>query len=148
MMSLYAPIPWPDDLKLAVDKVLESAGKTYKGKYGEVLRVDEIQAVGPGRYTAQFTWTYPLRLFGEEENIPPSPLDGDPVPELFDSKGNKWGRLPGKTSLRIANGNAIHTATVIFQVAAGQGEPARLVLIDMRTTRIEVPFAFQNVALE
>jgi hypothetical protein len=143
--SYTAQVKTPVEV-LTVEKVLESIGKSFKGKHGEDICVEEIQAAGPGSYTSLFTWTFPLRPFGEEKT--PPDMDGDLVPELFDGKGNKWGRLPGQGGIRMAKGKVIQTANVIFQADAGQGEPARLVVNDLRTTHIDIPFMFQKVPLE
>jgi hypothetical protein len=149
--SYTVQIKTPEE-RLTVDKVLESVGKIYNnGKHGETFSVDEFQTIGPGKYSARFTWTIPLvdPFGGGHDAWGWDDLVGDPVAEIFDSKGNKLDRLPSKgISVQVVKGAAVHKATVVFQANAGQSEPARLVLIDMRPKRFEVPFMFQNVPLE
>ncbi len=146
--SYTVQIKIPED-RLTVGKVLESTGKIYDYKHGQTFSVDKFQIIGPGKYSAQFTWTIPLVDPFGGGHADWDDLVGDPIPELFDSKGNKLDRLPSKgISVQVVKGAAVHKAIVVFQTKAGQGEPARLVLIDMRPKRFDVPFTFQNVPLE
>ena len=115
---------------LTVDKVFESAGQIYKGKHGETFSVDEFQIIRPGKYSARFTWTIPVRLDPFGGGHAQDDLVGDPVPELFDSKGNKLDRFPGRFS------------TTQHFTGVGQRHDERMVTPGAVVSHVHAYFAF------
>jgi hypothetical protein len=154
---------------LAIDDVLKAAGKSAKGKDGAAMELVEISKQDNGEVRvrvrmdlAQGGNALPgavriLRGGGMVQQIqirggPPVQFGGQGntsgLPSLVDAQGKSYQlvRLLGSDQ-RVMNNFFSQEVTILFRPAAGQGEPARLVLNGRRDAHVQATFSFKDVPL-
>jgi len=122
-----------------VDNVLKSAGQKVDGKTGGWLLVNQVTR-GDGVISVR------LEML---TNLNSRPGAGPTLGlTLTDDRGQEFlqADLPTWTVL-VVDGTTVHQITARF-MAAGLGEPARLVYSDTRIVTLEVPFTFKDVPVK
>jgi hypothetical protein len=159
--TLAARVRTPPEPLVTVKDVLKATDKTFEAADGTVLRVTEAKLESDGLYKVQVSVTPPppttdvdalglgVRFVRINRNLPGkvsvSSKEGNCPLTLYDARGRPFRLTTGDF---LADGNSQQKSfTLIFQPTEGQGEPARLVYTERRTTLIEVPFVLKNVPL-
>lgn len=160
---------------LAVDNILKAAGTTAKGKSGGSLQVHSVDKLPGGDIQVKLTMENlpgqnPAGMIGGMIQVQGQgviqirqlQVNGNRViinglqgashtnyPKLLDAKGQPFTLVQAPTeNLRLANGQATISSTLVFRGRPGQGEPEQLVLYGQRPIDFQVPFAFKNVPLQ
>jgi hypothetical protein len=149
-----------------VHKVLESAGKTFKGPDGSYVKVVEVRREPSGQYRlkvevkappkkgdlpemANFRIVRINRLRGGVE-MPTLQLSAQEAEShglaLLDDKGQPFALTTGEYQ-RTDDPRVAQVYTLHYQPRKDQGEPARFVFSGRRTVLIEVPFVLKDVPL-
>lgn len=146
---------------VTIADVLQSSGRSFKGKDGSTIKVVQVHAEEDGKIV--------LRLHMDLVPAGVAPLNGNVVVRanrnvrlwvrpsnasaiasnliLFDQDGKPFRRGHAETAL-AANGNALaFELRLTFHTEAGQKQADRLVYLGRRTVLLDVPFAFKDVPL-
>src|SRR5262245_4827678 len=149
-----------------VDKVLESAGKTFRGPEGSYVKVVEVRREPSGQYRLKVEIKSPPKKGDLPEmgnfrivridrgrggiEMPTSQLSAQEAENrglaLLDSKGQPIPLAAGEYS-RSDDPRAAQVYTLHYQPRKDQGVPARFVFSGRRTVLIEVPFVLKDVPL-
>ncbi|MBY0526186.1 MAG: hypothetical protein K2R98_22520 [Gemmataceae bacterium] len=140
---------------IEVADILKASGREFQDKNGTTLQILQVESQKDGVVKVQFQlsgtpddggmgmggrFAKPMiRSAGQFQNL-----------SLRDGKGRPYALLNMENDggpRFLQNGGMLHTATMYFQVQAGQGEPATLVLTGRRTVWVEAPFVLENVPM-
>jgi hypothetical protein len=157
--------------QVVVDKILQAAGQSAKGKNGVVLHVRSVEQLpggdvrvqvglenAPGQGMGGFGGGNVVIIQGggnvqiNGNNVviggQGGPQAGAGMPRLVDAAGKSFMLVQHTSpSLTIANGQVSQVTTLVYRPQPGQGPPAQLVLPGQRLFTFEVPFTLQNIVL-
>jgi hypothetical protein len=154
----------PPENLISISDVLKSAGRTFQGSDGSVLKItdasrddrgvikldieyrgppgNELPALilgGKNRRVMNQMLIWQVRAKGRAPAIPKFQLE-DSAGRAFDlARYNEWSQVQGL--------DYSYSASLHFVPPASAGAPARLLLIDRRTAIVEVPFTLRDVPL-
>jgi hypothetical protein len=159
-----AEVVTPPEPLIAVERILQAAGKTMKGKRGGWIKVAEVKKDESGNYVVRYELEPPegmsdaanamaafggirqIRLQVNGNIIRRQIMGGFAGPanlSLVDEKGTAFAVIG--TSSRNVNGTIEHSLT--FQTAKGLGAPSRLVYTGQRKVTLDIPFTLKNAKL-
>jgi hypothetical protein len=166
--SISAQVLAPTEPLITVEKVLQAAGTTAKGKKGGAIKVDSIDKLangdikvkleiepppannpirGPGGANVQEVQIQ-IQVIGGGQVVQAFPSTSPNLPALLDGKGRAYQVAgPIETGVQANNGQVIQVLTVTYRPEAGQGDADRLVLSGQRTVTVQVPFSLRNIPL-
>jgi hypothetical protein len=163
----------PPEPIVAVDHILQAAGQTVRGKKGGSIQVMavtkvpggdlqiQVQLIDLGREDetdlppgqvrlpgarVQQVQFQPIRPGGRKDAV--TRTSGSRLPSLVDSKGQTIPLVKvSRRLVKLKKGNIAEEQTLAFRPQAGQGEPARLILMGQHTAMLPIPVSLVNVPL-
>jgi hypothetical protein len=144
---------------VTVDKVMESAGRTFEGAAGGSVKVVEVSRLEEGAIKLRLHVEAPPRSIDDGLTVPSNMVmivngrrvGGDEEPlsaanfALLDAKGQPLEAVKAITSGRRAG--AARELELTYQPAEGQGDPARFVYTGRRSAIVDVPFTLKQIPL-
>jgi hypothetical protein len=167
--TITAEVEIPNEKLLEVANILKATGEKVKTTSGGTVEIKSVKKQGNGDYVVN------LVLDGQNgnpfgggagvivggggrivirggggmvingRNIGPAP-DKD-APKLLDAKGNAFQIAAIDKSLVIENNSASQEMTITYRPNPGQQEPSKLVQFGSRPVKVNIPFAFRDVAI-
>lgn len=152
--TLSAQVQSPLQALITVDNVLKAAGQTTKSANGEILTVQEIGKHDNNNYKVRVKVETPgdanaLAMGGIVGMEAMQGLQTSAVRlSLLDAKGQPMQLVNLSSQIAQDNNGGRHFEQIlIYQPAAEQGEPTKLVYSGRRTVTIDAPFTLENVPL-
>jgi hypothetical protein len=157
--------------QVVVDKILQAAGQSAKGKNGAVLHVRNVEQLPGGDVRVQVGLENApgqgmggfgggnvviiqgggnVQINGNKVVIggTGNPQAGAGLPRLVDGAGKSFTLVQHTSpSLTINNGQVSQVTTLVYRPQPGQGPPTQMVLPGHRLFTFEVPFTLQNIVL-
>jgi hypothetical protein len=164
--TIQAQVQADPEAIMTVDKVLEAAGQTVKGREGGSIKVLQVGKEDNGMTVLRVQVENPPDIIPAGLRVKHyAPLDSAPIPvpelrgmpshgstfnglNLLDDRGNLLPLVSMRTQVQSTNGtDLIWHYTFTYARDKDQGEPARLVLSGSRTASISIPFTLTDVPL-
>jgi hypothetical protein len=156
--------------RVIVDKILQAAGQSAKGKDGTILHVRSVEkmtggdvhieigletapgqgmgGLGGGANVVIIQGGGNVQINGNNINGGGNAGSTAGMPRLLDAAGKSFTLVQQTSpSVTIANGQVTQNITLVYRPQVGQGAPAQLVLPGQRVFTFEVPFKLQNVVI-
>jgi hypothetical protein len=148
--QLTASALGPPEPVVTVDNILQAAGRTARGKKGASMQVLAVTKLPGSDLQIQARISDPGRQGGgnwpggrENQGAVDSGL-----PSLADDRGQAIPPVQvSRRLVKLKNGDIAMEVVMTFRTQAGQGEPARLVLMGQRTVMLPVSFSLADVPL-
>ena len=154
------------ELLIKVDRVLTSAGKSFMGKDGNGLHIENVEKQADGSYRINLAIESPalqdlyptvsrrVGFRGGNGNFNNNGINGVPygvlssMPKLVDANGKEYAAAESYqmgTAIKSNHGQVVQNMLLVYRPAA---EPAQLTLHGQRTVLFSVPFTLKDVPVQ
>jgi hypothetical protein len=157
--TIVGQVRLPQEAVVTIDNVLKAAGRSAQGKHGGAVKVLSVAREADGGVRMKVQVQAVSRGVAEGPTNPlnvPIIVNGrriEPDEDLLNSLNfallDEKGK-PFRTDRAVSSGvraGAAHEYELTYEPGPGQAEAAKFVYSDRRTVLIDVPFAFEDVAL-